>query len=61
MSDYYTVTYDIKNMPVGLDTSADNGPVNITKPGSPALDFGSAKCGEGRRQDLAAYGARGCD
>jgi len=58
MTDYYTVNFDIKNMPVGLDTSDGNGPVNITKSGSPALAFGSAKCGEGTYRDTEYLNTR---
>jgi len=51
MSETYKVNYDIQSLPLGLDTSAGNGSINITKPGSPALAFGSAKCGEGTYRD----------
>lgn len=52
MADTYNVTYDIQNLPMGIDTAGDaNGPINITKEGAPVPEFGAAKCGEGYWRD----------
>lgn len=51
MANTYRVTYDINNLPMGIDTADVNGAVNITKEGAPKLSFGAAKCGEGTYRD----------
>jgi len=58
MADTYNVSFDVNNLPMGIDTSDSNGPINITKAGAPKLYFGAAKCGEGTAKDIQYLNTR---